>query len=139
MIRKTPRPLAAIVLLLASLVLAACAGSQPKTPDVEARAQAKWDAHIAGDLGAVYEFLSPARKSSINSLAYQRSLLRRQIGYTGAEVVGSDCLEDSCKVTILIDIKVVRPVPGMDVYEGSQEITENWVRTDGEWWFVPEK
>lgn len=129
---------AAVTLVLA-LVLAACAATTPKQPAVEERAQARWDAHLAGDLGAVYEYLSPARRTSISSLAYQRSLLRRQIGYTSAEVLGSDCLEDSCKIQILIGIKVNRPVPGVDVYEGEQEIEENWIRSEGNWWYVPKK
>jgi hypothetical protein len=40
-------------------------------------------------------------------------------------------------VTFETGFKVDKPVPGMDGFEGSQTVEETWIKTDGQWWFVP--
>jgi len=30
-------------------------------------------------------------------------------------------------------------LPGVPRYDGTQEVDEQWVKSEGEWWYVPEK
>lgn len=134
-----PRRSTPLLALACALVMVACATVEPPISDVEERSRARWDAYLAGDFATVYGYLSPAMRSSVSSVQYQRSLLLKKVRYQSTEVLGSDCSGDVCKVSILLNFVVNQPVPGMAKYEGKQKIEENWVRTDGEWWFVPEK
>ncbi len=33
----------------------------------------------------------------------------------------------------------MKPVPGVPRYEATQTVEEDWVRVDGQWWFLPKK
>lgn len=129
---------AAAALML--LTLAACAttgGTAEET--VAQRAQARWDALVSGDLSAAYGYLSPAYRSSVNSMQYQRRILLQKVRWTGAEYIDSTCLEESCKVRISLSFSLIGALPGVKRFDGNQEIEENWVKVDGQWWHVPEK
>ena len=125
-------------LMLAFLFLAACAGTG-KSNGIEARAQTRWDLVLAGNLAEAYEYLSPGVRSSIGSFDYQRSLLITAVRWTSAEVLEAECSEDACSVKVNVDFMVVGALPGVTKFEGKQVITENWVRMDGQWWFVPKE
>ena len=126
-----------------ALLLSACAGTGANTKtepmDIESRAQARWDTFFAGDLNATYMFFSPAYRSSVSSLQYQKSVLTQRVQWTSAEITDSDCSENACKVRISLKYSLVAVLPGVPRFDGSQTVEENWIKSDGEWWFVPEK
>lgn len=128
--------LAAVALLMA---LAACAGAPQKDHTIAERAQARWDTLLSGDLHAAYGYLSPAYRSSVSSLQYQRQIMLQKVRWTGAEYIDSDCSEVSCKVRISLDFSLVGALPGVRRFNGTQEIEESWVKTNGQWWYVPDK
>jgi hypothetical protein len=132
-------------LICSLLLLSACAtstvdsGAQTSDPgnSIEARAMARWDALLAGDLPAAYGFLSPAYRSSVSSLQYQRSIVVQKVHWTGAEYVEADCEETTCNVKISLDFAIYGALPGVRSFEESQTIDEAWVLVDGIWYFVP--
>jgi len=124
--------------LLALLALAACATIQDQSEVIGTRAQARWDALLAGDLAKAYTYLSPAYRSSVGPLQYQRQVLLQKVRWTGAQYIDSECLESTCKVRISLDFALIGALPGVRRYDGHQEIEENWVKADGQWWYVPE-
>jgi hypothetical protein len=121
------------------LLLTACATTGDVEQSVSERAMARWDALITGDHSAAYGYLSPAYRSSVSSVQYQRQILLQKVRWTGAELIDSNCLESTCKVRISLDFSLIGALPGVRRYNGSQEIEESWVKTDGQWWYVPEK
>jgi hypothetical protein len=125
-----------VSLLLGVLVLSACAGTG-QSNNIDARAQARWDTLLSGDLAGAYEYLSPGQRSAISSLDYQRDLLMTPVRWTGAVVGGSECSEDACTVQVDLDFMVVGALPGIRKFESSKVITENWIRVNGQWWYVP--
>ena len=117
--------------------LAACASGPAKRPNVEDRAKERLDLYLAQDYAAVYNYLTPAYRSSVSSVAYQRSELLRKVRYTGGELINSDCLEDVCKVKISMDYVIFAPVPGLSKWENKTVITQNWIWTEGNWYLSP--
>jgi hypothetical protein len=126
------------VCLALLLALTACATTDVREHPVAERAQARWDALVAGDQNGAYGYLSPAYRSSVSSLQYQRNLVLQKVHWTGARYIDSECSENSCKVRISLDFSLMGALPGVRRYDGTQEIEEKWVQSEGQWWYVPE-
>jgi len=132
-------------LLGSLLLLSACATSTVDTDAessdpskvIEARAMARWNTLLAGDLPAAYEFLSPALRTSVSSLQYQRSIVIQKVQWTGAEYVEADCEETHCNVRISVEFAVYGALPGVSVFRESQVVDESWVLVDGTWYYIP--
>lgn len=129
--------------LLPALVLAgllgACAttGKNAETR-VGERAQARWDALLADDVETAWGYFSPGYRSGLSLSSYYRRLAAMRLRYTAARVIKSDCSEKVCKVRISVDYSVYGAVPGVDRFDTTSEVTENWIHTDGAWYFLPE-
>jgi len=134
-----PRNILLWMLGAAFLVLSACATTQPAGKVIEERAMARWDALLRDDLADAYAYLSPGYRSSISLKQYQRSLLLMRLRWDEVKYIESDCTESVCKVKISLKYTVFGAVPGVRSFDGTQTIEESWVRTDGEWYLVPEK
>lgn len=128
------------MVLLAVLVLPGCA-SKPVTDDqvVAERAQARWDALLAGDLEGAYEYFSPGYRSTVSVIDFAVDLRTRRIGWISAEYLEHNCEGSRCTVKFDLGYRVRRPVPGLDVWNGTDRIEENWIKTKGQWWYLPEK
>lgn len=124
--------------LLLIMALAACATSGKQESLIGQRAQQRWDLLLAEDYDGAYRYLSPAYRSSVSSTQYQRRLLLQKVRWTGARYIDSECLENSCKVRISLDYSLRKALPGVPSYDGTQEVDEQWVKSEGQWWYVPE-
>ena len=128
------------VLMTGLLVfLSACASTSGDKQDIGERAQARWDALLSGDFQSAYSYLTPGTRSGISVIDYQRGILLQRVHWTGAEYLQSDCLETTCKVSISLGYKIAGALPGVRVYEGNKTTTEDWIKTDGQWWYVLKK
>jgi hypothetical protein len=128
-----------LLLTVTVLTLAACATTGPKTHPVVERAQARWNAVLAGDLETAYGYYSPGYRSATSLVDFGIAWRVRKVGYTSATYKEHSCEETRCTVSFDVGYKVNRPVPGLDVWEGSDLIEDTWVQTSGEWWYLPEK
>ena len=122
----------------AVLVLAACAAT-PKTDAVVERAQARWDALIAGDLETAYTYYSPGYRSGVSLIDFGVEMRMRKVRWTSATYKRHDCESDRCEVYFDVGFRVPRPVPGLTVYDGRDEVEDTWIRSDGQWWYLPKK
>ena len=120
------------------VLVSACATGPDRPAAIEARAQEYLDLYLASDYAASYQFLTPAYRSSVTSVAYQRQELLRKVRYTSGELIDSDCSENVCKVRISLSYRIVSPVPGMKVYDSKTLRTDNWIWTEGDWYLAPE-
>jgi hypothetical protein len=117
---------------LAVAMIASC-GTAPVQEDaspevvVKQRAQARWDAMVAGDLDKAYAYMSPTSREMIPLQAFRNSI---RIGFwKKAQVSGITCDKDACDVTVDLTYS----------YRGSTIQTparETWVKSDGAWWHV---
>jgi uncharacterized protein YchJ len=123
-------------LLVAGLmaVLAGCASgsAELRQPEREAivkqRSQARWNALIADRLSEAYEYYSPASRSVLTLQDFIRSV--RSGFWTNAQVDRVVCQsEDSCVVEVTIEYQI----------RGARTkapVTETWIQTDKQWWYV---
>ena len=119
------------------LLLSACATTTPKAPDIEERATARWNTLLSGDIAGAYDYLSPGYRSSVPSIQYQRAMLLKRVQWTGAKYTKSECSETTCNVMFLLSYRVAGALPGVKSYEGTQDIEETWIKSDGTWYLVP--
>lgn len=133
------RPASRLALLaIALLMLAACA-TAPKTDLVVERAQARWDALIAGDLETAYSYYSPGFRSTNSLIDFGVAMRLRKVQWTSAAYREHLCEGDRCVVTFDLGYRVRRPVPGLSVWNGKDVVEDTWVRTGGKWWYLPNK
>lgn len=135
LLKRAGLPLLALLLMV---LLTACAGTGKKTPGIEQRAQARWDAVLNRDLDSAYQYFSPGYRSAHSRVDYEVALRMRRVAWTSAEVLESSCEADACTVSVNVGYRVAQPVPGVPKWESKSIVKERWVRTQGEWWYVPD-
>jgi len=126
-----------LLLTCSLLVLSACATNRGAETSVEKRVTERWDLLLGGDLAGAYSYLSPAYRSSVSSIQYQRSILLKRVKWTDATHVSSDCIENTCKVKISLGYALYGAVPGVKEFNGKQTVTESWVLVNDVWYLVP--
>lgn len=116
------------------LTLGAC-GPDPSAVDerspeeiVQERAQARWDALLAGDIEQAYTFTSPAYRSSTTLNRFQ-ARLGSSIRRTKADVSKVECEPDRCDVVVM----VTYVVPQLNT-ENTRPLNETWILSDDDWW-----
>ena len=128
----------AAVLLAAVLLLGACAAVTPGEEDpVVERAQERWEAIVARDYDAAYALYSPGYRSKTSRTDFEIELRSRRIAWTNATYREHRCDGSVCTVTFDIEYVAPRPVPGLDKWDGKSSSEDTWIKTSGEWWYVP--
>jgi hypothetical protein len=131
---------AAIAASLVFAVLAGCATAPPSTDEIIAeRAQARWDALLSRDYAAAYAYYSPGYRSTTSVTDLEIKLRLQRVRWTNAKYRDHSCDGDACTVRVDLTYQVSAPVPGVDSWKGFDLIEETWVRTGGEWWYIPPK
>jgi len=118
--RNAIHPLLAVVVL----VLAACQPAEEEPQSVEERAQARWDHVLAKEYEQAWNYFSPGFRDL------------HPFQWTSAEVIGSKCKENQCDVTVSATYRIARGPSELGEMVMPKELTEKWVRTDGQWWYV---
>ena len=111
-------------------MVAACATVPPPSGDVivRERAQARWNALVAGDVKKAYEYFSPGSRATMSVSDFEKSI---RIGFWKAVKVDKvECATaDRCDVHVTIDYD----------HRGTRITTphrETWVRDGADWWFL---
>ena len=119
-----------VLLLGAALGLAGCATVQPQSAEqiVKAKAQARWDAMVRGDLKVAYGYMSPGSRSVMTLAAFEGSV--RKGFWKSVVVEGVNCSSaDTCDVVATVEYTL----------RGAQIRTphrETWIREGSEWWYL---
>lgn len=126
--------------MVAGVFLTACATAPEKTGESLAeRAQNRWDALLAGDYETAYRFFSPGYRSSVSVVDFEIMVRTRRVRWVSAEYMDHSCEENACTVKFRIGFKVAKPVMGMPEWQGFDTTDEKWVKTKGQWWYLPKK
>lgn len=134
------RAVAIAMLALSTFWLVACAATPSSKSDIVVeRAQARWDAVTSNDLETAYTYYSPGFRSANSLIDYGVSIRMRKVAWTSATYLEHDCEESRCLVRFEVGFKVAKPVPGLSVYESSSKVEDTWIKTNGQWWYLPEK
>lgn len=135
-------PLIAVcVMLLSACASTAVVTESAKSDDdiVVERAKARWAALLSRDMETAYGYYSPGYRSTTSMVDFVFKQRTRRVKWESAEYLGHTCTERSCTVKFKTGFRVDKPVPGMDVYRGNDEVEESWVKPDDEWWYIPPK
>lgn len=126
--------------LLLVVLLSGCASYQKTDDDVVVeRAQARWDAITGNELEEAYTYYSPGYRSSTSLFDFGVSIRNMRVLWTAAEYMDHQCEETRCKIRFNVSFRVHKPVPGMKVYDGKQVLEDTWIKTQGNWWYLPNK
>jgi hypothetical protein len=135
---KTIKPASVFVLLLLML-LSACATTPSPDEIVKERAEARWEALLSKDYATAYSYYSPGYRSTTSVTDYEIGIRLRRVRWTSAVYLKHDCEENTCSVSFRMGYRVGSPVPGVNTWDGYDKITDQWVKTGGEWWYLPEE
>jgi hypothetical protein len=126
-------------MLIPVLALSSCATQQQSPEDyVVERAQERREMLLAGELEEAYAFFSPGYRSTHSMIDFAVEERTRRISYTSAEYLSHECEESRCVVTFRLGYRVPAPVPGVSYFDGSSKVEDTWIKTRGEWWYLPE-
>lgn len=136
-----PRSAATVLVLLLVMLLSACATTSTAEPEdiVRDRAQARWDALLVGDFETAYSYYSPGFRSATSVVDFAIGIRMRKVQYLSAEYQDQSCENNVCTVQFKLGYRVAKPVPGVDNWESEGVVSEQWIKSDGEWWFLPQK
>lgn len=122
----------AALFALAVLGLTACGTPEPQS--VEERAQARWDHLLAREFEQAYQYYAPGFRETTPLVEFQADLFRRPIRWLAAEVLGSSCVEDVCRVSVEITYRVPGATGPLRQLTPTRTVEERWIRLDGVWW-----
>ena len=137
------KPALLLAFIVTVVLLSACASRAPAPTSADGfiveRAQGRWDALLAGDYETAYAFYSPGYRSTTSLEDFRFETQSRRVRWSSAQYKEYNCQETACTVIFDMGYAVIKPVPGLDKYDGSDVVEEKWVKTDGQWWFLPKK
>jgi hypothetical protein len=96
---------------------------------VGARAKARWELMMKGDMSGAYEYLSPSSKEVLPKALYERRGGARYWRSFALQKV--ECDPDTCKVHLELTYDL-----SVDVRNLKREIVETWILDGGVWWLV---
>jgi hypothetical protein len=135
------RKFSIIFSVLIAMLLSGCATTPTATPEdvVKERAEARWAALLSRDYPAAYSFYSPGYRSTIKVTDFEFEIRLRRVRWTSAEYQTHECEGNTCKVSFKVGYTVNSPVPGIKTWNSYDYIDDQWIKTGGEWWFLPEE
>lgn len=128
-----------LIVVLVLPGLAGCAAVAPKSPEeaVAERAKARWEHILAGDVESAWELYSPGYRSAVSARALAAKIANQRVRWTDAKFLGVACEPDICHPRFDVTYKYRVPVRAVGVVTNTRAITEDWIRVDGKWFYVP--
>ena len=123
-------------LLLMVLTVSGC----ENTENLENSVNSRWSGIIEKDLDKAYKYFSPGYKATETLESYKLRIVTAQLHlqWKKGEFVSAECEEETvCVVDVLLDYKYTFPKRSLGGVEVQTKISENWIKIDGKWYFVP--
>lgn len=125
--------------LLAAVALGGCTAPVKKDDStiVRERAVERWNLLIAHKPDQAYDYLSPGYRATQTRDEYVKSKNASVIHWQSIAPVDQKCESDTCVVHLVITSTVTLPqLQGHEV-KSESPLTEHWLKTDGQWYFLP--
>jgi hypothetical protein len=136
--KDVPKIVKCIAVAVLVLLMAAC--SEPVRPPEEIvteRAQARWDAMVAGEFERAWEYYSPGFREKTEPALFDVQMSQRPIRWDSAEVIGVDCAEEArCEITARIGYTAVGAPGQLAGMQNERSAQETWIRLDDQWWYA---
>ena len=128
--------------------LAACATTAPIKPAanlspeaaVTQRITERWQHIMDKDYKAAYEFMTPGTRAVMPYADYEKRMGQAQIRWMGSTVKQVNCEDaQTCHAEVQLDILVLFPGGGIGQTKTISVVDENWLKSGGQWYFLPSK
>ncbi|HEX7917668.1 MAG TPA: hypothetical protein VF497_18095 [Rudaea sp.] len=121
------------------LLLTAGCGSKDSAELVGQRAVERWDLLAGKHAVKAYDYLSPGYRSTHTLEQYVAFIATARMQWKSAKVDSVQCESDICTAKLT----VVAILPGAVIQRPSDmeypaPVVEKWVRSDGQWFFLPD-
>jgi hypothetical protein len=136
------------ILLVVAMGVVGCAGtgtrpdrSAPDEAYLAERAVERWNLLINGGAAEAYDYLSPGYRSIRSRESYVADIHRKPMTWTSVEPMGVECPPEAgyCDVTLNIRFKVRSGSPMIGRLESASPLTERWILSGKDWYFVPKE
>lgn len=104
---------------------------------VAKRAAQRWKAIMERDWGTAYGYLSPGARELLSADAFAQNASMAALRWQEAEVIEVECKEEICRVNVRVSYLYQGLVTAAEGLTLSDQRTENWLYSDGEWWLAP--
>lgn len=145
--RTAPRWRATFASMLCAALLGACATPpgpadiadaspewlEAQKTNIAARAQARWDALIAGDFTRAYAFQTPAYRSVFSAQQFAGNF-GNAVAWRLARVKSVQ-YDPSNVARVVVEVEYEAPV-GLRTARGVRQMSENWLYSDGSQWYI---
>jgi hypothetical protein len=120
----------------AMLMLSACQQSE----DLPTSVNQRWAAITAQDYETAYGYFSPGYKETESLDGYRLRMATAQLNvkWKNGTYEGEECSDEQvCEVKVNILYEYSFPKRSMGGMEVNTSMSENWIKLDGKWYFVP--
>lgn len=126
-----------VVALLAS-ALTACDNSL-KT--IEERSVDRWVSVINSDYEKAYGYFTPAYRQTETLESYKLRMGKAKLNIEWIKSVFDEkkCDDTVCEVSMTLTYKYTFPRKSLGEIQLDTKITENWIKKDNKWYFLPQK
>lgn len=98
---------------------------------MQQRAQARWNALLAGDWAAAYQYMTPAYRAIVPQQRYSNQF-GGPASWQGATAKEAKCEETRCVVGIDVQFRLM--LPGHSDRPMATHFEEIWVLEEGQWY-----
>lgn len=125
--------------VLVAVLLAGCAAVEPRSPEdiVAERAQARWDALMAGKVSEARPYYAEGFRSGVSADAMRSRMAGSRVKWTGVELREISCTETLCRPVFMVRYEYRSPLPRVGTVNSAARLEERWIRDKGEWYYVP--
>jgi hypothetical protein len=127
------------IVAVSVFLLSACATTGSGEGAVATRSEARWNAIIAGDFNTAYQYYTPGYRSSHTPGDFEISMRLRKVQVREVKYLDKNCDDSACTVKLQVQYHIASPVPGLDTWESNTTLEEKWIKTQGQWWYFPDK
>lgn len=132
---------ARLTVIVLAVLLAGCGAMAKKETDpavtLENRAVERWQLLIDGKPDQAYDYLTPGYRATRSRESYAQAFRPATLRWRSIEWRRAECTEpDSCQARLLLTYTVT--MQGAGEAFSVREVMENWLRVDGQWYYLPE-
>jgi len=123
-----------------AVVAALIAGCQKQDPGavVRQRAVERWNLLVEHHAVKAYDYLSPGYRETHSLEQYVAFISTARLKWQSAKVLDQQCDAELCTVHLIVTAAIPGQLAGVthDI-EHEAPVTEHWVASDGQWYFLP--
>jgi len=127
--------------MMLTILIALLSGCAETVDDIDAKAEARWQALIDNKYEQAYQYLAPSYRELEDLMTYQMRIQKAQLNiqWNEVEFLAKECQEDACTVKLNINHTYQFSRRAFGEATADRQIEENWIKDGGTWYYLPKK